>query len=72
MDGCSSTRVSSAAGSVSMLDTPTRMAPRSRRCLVRARVSTSDIPTMPWAASSSARLRRERQLEGLRAASRIT
>ena len=40
------------------------MAPRSRRCRVSARVSTSHMPTTPWACSSSSRLRRDRQLDG--------
>ena len=30
-------------------ETPTRIAPRSRMWRVRARVSTSRIPTTPWA-----------------------
>ncbi len=51
---------------------PTRMAPRSRRCRVRARVSMPEMPTTPWAASSSSRERVERQLEGTRAGSRTT
>lgn len=51
---------------------PTRMAPRSRRWRVRARVSTPLIPTMPWLTSSSSSERRERQLEGVRAGSRTT
>ena len=35
------------AGSVSTEDSPTRIAPRSRRCRVSARVSTPDTPTTP-------------------------
>ncbi len=70
--GCALTRSSRAPASVSTLETPTRIAPRSRRCRVSARVSTSHMPTTPWALSSSSRLRRERQLEDTRAGSRTT
>ncbi len=51
---------------------PARIAPRSRRCRVRARVSTSLMPTTPWATSSSARSRADRQLDERRAGSRTT
>ena len=67
-----STRSSSAAGSVSVLEMPTRIAPRSRRCRVSARVSMAEMPTTPWSRSSSSRLRCERQLDGRRAGSRTT
>ena len=70
--GACLTRSNNLSGSVSTLDTATRIAPRSRRWRVRARVSTSHIPTTPCARSSASRLRRDRQLEGTRAASRIT
>ncbi len=42
----------------------TRIAPRSRRWRVSARVSMPLMPTTPWATSSSSRDRCERQLEG--------
>ena len=51
---------------------PARIAPRSRRCLVSARVPVIAMPVMPWARSSSSRLRRDRQLEASRAGSRTT
>jgi len=51
---------------------PNKMAPRSRRCRVRARVSTPLMPTTPWARSSSSSERTERQLDGTRAGSRTT
>ena len=66
------TRASSAWASFSVLEMPTRMAPRSRRCRVSARVSTPLIPTTPWARSWSSRVCAERQLEGIRAGSRTT
>jgi hypothetical protein len=66
------TRASSASGSVSVVEMPTRIAPRSRRWRVRARVSTPEIPTTPWVRSSSSRVRTERQLLGTRAGSRTT
>ena len=66
------TRRSSASGSRSVVEMPTRIAPRSRRCRVSARVSTPEMPTTPWSRSSSSRLRTERQLEGTRAGSRTT
>ncbi len=74
ISGACRTRSSSAAssGSASPEKIPTRMAPRSRRWRVSARVSTPLMPTTPWAASSSSRVRCERQLEGLRAGSRTT
>ena len=69
---CSRTRSSSASGSVSVVEMPTRIAPRSRRWRVRARVSTPEMPTTPCSRSASSRARRERQLEGIRAGSRTT
>ena len=66
------TRSSNASGSVSVEEIPTRIAPRSRRCRVSARVSMPEMPTMPCACSSSSRLRRDRQLLGTRAGSRTT
>jgi hypothetical protein len=51
---------------------PTRIAPRSRRCRVSARVSTPLMPTTPWRTSSSSRLPVARQLAGRRAGSRTT
>ncbi|CAM5488485.1 hypothetical protein STANM309S_02660 [Streptomyces tanashiensis] len=51
---------------------PTRMAPRSRRWRVRARVSMPEMPTTPWRSSSSSSERWERQLEETRAGSRTT
>ena len=67
-----STRSSSASGSVSVVEMPTRIAPRSRRWRVRARVSMPEIPTTPWVRSSSSSERRDRQLDGTRAGSRTT
>ncbi len=67
-----STRSSNACGSDSVVEMPTRMAPRSRRCRVSARVSMPLMPTTPWSCSSSPRPRRERQLDGTRAGSRTT
>ena len=66
------TRSSSAAGSDSVVEMPTRIAPRSRRWRVRARVSMPVMPTTPWSRSSSSRLRVARQLETRRAGSRTT
>ena len=51
---------------------PARIAPRSRRCRVSARVPVIAMPVMPWARSSSSRLRCDRQLEASRAGSRTT
>ncbi len=68
----SRTRASSASASVSVVEMPTRIAPRSRRCRVRARVSTPEIPTTPCSRSASSRVRVLRQLEGTRAGSRTT
>jgi hypothetical protein len=51
---------------------PDRMAPRSRRWRVMALVSTSQMPTTPSSASSSAKPRRERQLDAIREGSRTT
>ncbi len=67
-----STRSSNRSGSASVVEIPTRIAPRSRRWRVRARVSTPEMPTTPWARSSSSSERRERQLDGTRAGSRTT
>ena len=47
ISGADRTRASSAAGSVSTLETPTRMAPRSRRWRVSARVPEMAMPTTP-------------------------
>ncbi len=69
-DAC--TFASSASGSVSTVEMPTRMAPRSRRWRVSARVSMPEMPTTPCARSSSSSERRERQLLGIRAGSRTT
>jgi len=55
-----------------MLDTPQRIAPRSRRCRVSARVSMPLMPTMPCARSASSSERNERQFDGRRAGSRTT
>ena len=49
-----------------------RIAPVSRRCRVSARVPVIAMPVTPWAASSSSRLRRARQLDAIRAGSRTT
>ena len=49
-----------------------RIAPRSRRCRVSARVSMPDSPTMPCARSSSSSVRWDRQLLGMRLGSRTT
>ncbi len=68
----SRTRSSSAVGSVSTEEMPTRIAPRSRRWRVSARVSMPEMPTTPWAPSSSSSERCERQLDGTRAGSRTT
>ncbi len=72
MSAVSRTRVSSASGSVSVVEIPTRIAPRSRRWRVSARVSTPLMPTTPWSRSSSSSERRERQFEGSRDGSRTT
>ena len=66
------TRSSRAAGSSSTLEMPTRIAPRSRRCRVSARVSTPLMPTTPSAASRSSSPPSARQLELIRAGSRTT
>ena len=60
------------AGSDSTVEIPTRITPRSRRCRVRARVSIPEMPTTPWARSSSSRDRTDRQFDGIRAGSRTT
>ena len=48
------------------------MAPRSRRCRVRARVSMPLMPTTPWSRSASSRDRCDRHEDGRRAGSRTT
>jgi hypothetical protein len=72
MPGLSSTRGSSSAGSVVSVLIAARMAPRSRRCRVSARVPLIAMPVTPCAASSASRLRTERQLDAIRAGSRTT
>ena len=49
-----------------MLEIPTRMAPRDRRCRVKARVSMPEIPTIPSRASRSPSEPVARQLDGRR------
>ena len=66
------TRWSRASGSVSVVEIPTRIAPRSRRWRVSARVSTPAMPTTPCSRSESSSVRWERQLLGTRAGSRTT
>ena len=66
------TRSSSADASVSVVEMPTRMAPRSRRWRVRARVSMPEMPTTPCSRSASSSERCDRQLEETRAGSRTT
>ncbi len=72
MDGLASTRSRSASGSRAWVLMAARIAPRSRRCRVSDRVPVIAIPVMPWARSSSSRLRLARQLEAIRAGSRTT
>src|SRR5674476_343171 len=63
ISGADSTRSSCASGDSSTSgpeNTPTRIAPRSRRCRVNARVSIPLIPTTPCSTSTSSRERRER------------
>jgi hypothetical protein len=74
ISGLSSTwaRIEVASASASPENSPARIDPASRSRRVIARVSTPESPTTPWAASSSARSRRERQLDGRRAGSRTT
>ena len=75
MPGLACTRASRSAGVCSAsapLKMPTRMAPRSRRCRVSARVSMPLMPTMPCSTSSSSRLRVARQFEEMREGSRTT
>jgi len=72
MPGLASTRAATVSALVSMLLTPTRMAPRSRRWRVSARVSMPLMPTMPCSRRSSASGRRARQLELARDGSRTT
>ena len=66
------TRSSRAAASAVSVEMPTRIAPRSRRWRVSARVSMPLMPTTPWSRSSSSRLRTDCQLDGTRAGSRTT
>ena len=66
------TRLSSASASASVVEIPTRIAPRSRRWRVSARVSIPEMPTTPWSRRLASRGRRERQLDGTRAGSRTT
>ena len=70
--GCSSTLARSLSGFSSRVEIPTRIAPRERMWRVRARVSMSQIPTIPWFASSASRLLRLRQFDGRGAGSRTT
>ena len=49
ISSCWRTRSSSTNASVSVEEIPTRIAPRSRRCRVRARVSMPEMPTTPCA-----------------------
>ena len=65
--GAASTRASSSlacVGSSSPEKMPTRIAPRSRRCRVSARVSTPAMPTTPWRRARRRGSRRERQFDG--------
>ena len=64
--------ISCLPGSASPLKTPPRMAPRSLRWRVSARVSAPAIPVTPWRASSASSDRVQRQLEGLGAGLRTT
>ena len=70
--GLARTRSRSASGSAGPVAMPARIAPRSRRCRVSARVPVIAIPVMPWARSSVSRLRCDRQFEASRAGSRTT
>ena len=70
--GLASTRSSSRAGSGSRVLIAARIAPRSRRCRVSARVPVIAIPVIPWSRSSSERPRSARQLEKILAGSRMT
>jgi hypothetical protein len=72
ISGEASTRSRRAAGSLSTLDTPTRIAPRSRRCRVSARVSMPQMPTTPSMPSRSSNPAVARQFEPIRAGSRTT
>ncbi len=72
MPGLASTRGRRSLGSWVSVLIAARMAPRSRRCLVSARVPLIAMPVTPWVASSAARLRRDRQDEAILAGSRIT
>ncbi len=66
------TRSSSAGAEVSVEEMPTRIAPRSLRWRVRARVSMPLMPTTPWSRSASSSDRRDRHDDGRRAGSRTT
>ena len=66
------TLASSESASVPSEEIPTRIAPRSRRWRVSARVSMPLMPTTPWSRSSSSSERTERQLDGTREGSRTT
>ena len=70
--GLASTWRSSAPGSMYCVLIAARIAPWSRSCRVSARVPVIAMPRTPWAASSACRLRRDRQLEVIRAGSRTT
>ncbi len=66
------TRSRSDAGSGSSVDSPHRIAPRSRSRSVSRRVSIPSSPTTPSRASSSASVPAARQLDARREASRTT
>jgi hypothetical protein len=72
ISGDSSTFASRTSGSRISVEMPTRIAPRSRRWRVSARVSMSQMPTTDCARSSSSSDLTERQFEGIRAGSRTT
>ena len=72
MPGLASTRSSSRRGSSSTVETAARIAPCSLIRMVSARVPGTAMPGMPWALSSSSRLRRARQLEAILDGSRTT
>ncbi len=70
--GLARTRSSSSAGSGCPAAMAARMAPRSRRCRVSARVPLIAMPGTSCALSSSSRVRADRQLDATLAGSRIT
>jgi hypothetical protein len=72
MTGLARTRSSRRPGSASSVLIAARMAPRSRRCRVSARVPVIAIPVTCWARSSSSSPRTARQLDVILAGSRIT